>query len=65
MAARAGRFAHLPDGRMNYAYQLDSGLYAAFLRRLAEADGATRIEGRIARGARWRKRRDRRTAPGW
>jgi tryptophan halogenase len=25
MAARAGRFAHLPDGRMNYAYQLDPG----------------------------------------
>ncbi len=49
MAAQAGRFAHLPDGRMNYAYQLDSGRYAAFLRRLAEGDGATRIEGRIAR----------------
>ncbi|MGL6043595.1 MAG: tryptophan halogenase family protein, partial [Sandaracinobacteroides sp.] len=47
-AALAGKFAHLPDERMNYAYQLDSGLYAAFLRKRAEAQGATRIEGRIA-----------------
>ena len=48
-AALAGKFAHLPDDRMSYAYQLDSGLYAAFLRRRAEADGASRVEGRIAR----------------
>lgn len=47
-AAYANRFSHLPDNRMNYAYQLDSTRYAAFLRRLAEADGAQRIEGRIA-----------------
>ncbi|MDT0508511.1 tryptophan halogenase family protein [Novosphingobium sp. MMS21-SN21R] len=47
-AAEAGRFAHLPDDRMNYAYQLDSGLYAKFLRRMAEADGTVRIEGKIA-----------------
>lgn len=46
-AALAGKFAHLPDERMNYAYQLDSFLYAAFLRKRAEADGTTRIEGRI------------------
>ena len=48
-AAEAGKFAHLPDDRMNYAYQLDSGLYAKFLRTMAEADGTTRIEGKIAR----------------
>ena len=48
-AALEGKFAHLPEDRMNYAYQLDSGLYAAFLRGIAEADGAKRIEGRIAR----------------
>ncbi|MGV3512869.1 MAG: tryptophan halogenase family protein [Novosphingobium sp.] len=48
-AAEAGKFAHLPDDRMNYAYQLDSGLYAKFLRSMAEADGTTRIEGKIAR----------------
>lgn len=46
-AALDGKFAHLPDDKMNYAYQLDSGLYAAFLRKRAESDGATRIEGRI------------------
>lgn len=48
-AALDGRFAHLPDDRMNYAYQLDSTLYAKFLRTMAEADGTTRIEGKIAR----------------
>jgi tryptophan halogenase len=48
-AAYAGKFSHLPENRMNYAYQLDSTLYAAFLRKLAEADGAVRVEGRIAR----------------
>ena len=48
VAALRGKFAHLPDDRMNYAYQLDSGLYAAFLRTMAEADGTHRVEGRIA-----------------
>ncbi|MEO6224861.1 MAG: tryptophan halogenase family protein [Sphingomicrobium sp.] len=47
-AALAGKFAHLPDDRLNYAYQLDSALYARFLRTMAEADGARRIEGKIA-----------------
>lgn len=47
-AALAGKFAHLPDDRLNYAYQLDSGLYAKFLRGMAERDGAVRIEGKIA-----------------
>jgi tryptophan halogenase len=47
-AAYAGKFAHLPDGQMNYAYQLDSTLYARFLRAVAEADAAKRIEGKIA-----------------
>ena len=48
IAAREGKFAHLPDDRMNYAYQLDSALYGRFLRRMAEADGTRRIEGKIA-----------------
>ena len=48
IAARENRFAHLPDDGVNYAYQLDSALYARFLRSMAEADGATRVEGRIA-----------------
>ena len=48
IAALQGKFAHLPDDRMNYAYQLDSGLYAKFLRAMAEADGTKRVEGKIA-----------------
>lgn len=46
-AAFAGKFTHLPDSRLNYAYHIDAGRYAAFLRQLAEADGAVRIEGKI------------------
>jgi tryptophan halogenase len=51
--ARAGKFAHpSPDRRLiqstfDYAYHFDAGLYAAFLRRFAEARGVTRIEGRV------------------
>ena len=51
--AKAGRFAHPePDRRkiqstFDYAYHFDAGLYAAFLRRLSEARGVTRIEGRV------------------
>ncbi|MBO9622719.1 MAG: tryptophan 7-halogenase [Sphingomonas sp.] len=49
IAALQGKFGHLPEDRMNYAYQLDSGLYARFLRAMAEGDGTKRIEGKIAR----------------
>ncbi|MGT2515376.1 tryptophan halogenase family protein [Sphingomonas panni] len=49
VAALQGRFAHLPNDATNYAYQLDSGRYAQFLRTMAERDGTRRIEGRIAR----------------
>ena len=48
LAAHAGKFAHLPDNRINYAYQLDATRYAAFLRGLAETDGCRRVEGKIA-----------------
>ncbi len=48
-AAMQGRFAHLPGDQANYAYQLDSGLYAKFLRAMAEKDGTKRVEGKIAR----------------
>ena len=48
IAAREGRFAHRPDDPNNYAYQLDSTLYAKFLRGMAERAGTQRIEGRIA-----------------
>jgi tryptophan halogenase len=53
VAARHRRFAPPPgDPRsplagLDYAYHFDAGLYAAFLRARAEAQGATRIEGRI------------------
>jgi len=48
-AALEGKFAHLPDERMNYSYHIDSGRYAAFLRQRAEGDGAKRAEGKIVR----------------
>jgi tryptophan halogenase len=47
VAAMAGKFAHLPNDGTNYAYQLDSGLYARFLRQMAEGDGTVRVEGKI------------------
>jgi tryptophan halogenase len=51
--AKAQRFTHpSPDRRLiqstfDYAYHFDAGLYAAFLRRFAEARGVTRAEGRV------------------
>ncbi|WP_277979063.1 tryptophan halogenase family protein [Sphingomonas phyllosphaerae] len=54
VAGLQGRFAHprpdqpgSPLSKLGYAFQFDAGLYARFLRRLAEANGARRIEGRI------------------
>ena len=49
VAGLQGKFAHLPDNAMNYAYHVDATLYGRYLRGLAEADGARRIEGRIER----------------
>jgi tryptophan 7-halogenase len=53
VAARAGKMQHgkprtwdaLPD--MPYAYHFDAGLFAAYLRKLAEARGVERIEGKV------------------
>lgn len=42
------RFALGGETALNYAYHLDAGAYAQFLRRIAETDGATRREGKIA-----------------
>lgn len=47
-AALQNRFAHLPRGGMNYAFHIDAGLYAKFLRRFSEGYGVERIEGKIA-----------------
>ncbi len=55
--AKAGKFAHpLPDRRQiqstyDYAYHFDAVLYAAFLRKYAEARGVTRIEGKVVDAA--------------
>ncbi len=52
-AARAGRFARPAASAQSvvreiaYAYHFDAGLYAVYLRRLAERQGVTRIEGQI------------------
>ena len=47
VASLANRFAHLPRDGMNYAFHLDAGLYAKFLRRFSEGYGVRRIEGKI------------------
>ncbi|PLK24567.1 tryptophan halogenase [Porphyrobacter sp. TH134] len=52
-AARSGRFARPAAGAQSlvkelaYAYHFDAGLYAAYLRRLAERQGICRVEGTI------------------
>lgn len=46
-AAEAGRFATAPDSDINFAYHLDAGLYARFLREFSERHGVRRVEGRI------------------
>ncbi len=47
-AGLQNRFAHLPKNGMNYAYHMDAGRYAKFLRRFSERHGVQRVEGRIA-----------------
>jgi tryptophan halogenase len=53
VACRQGRFGRpRPDDRiplppLSYAYHFDAGLYARFLRRVAEGYGLRRIEGKI------------------
>lgn len=54
MAARQGRFARMgriPNTNLDgiaYAFHFDAGLYAAYLRKLAETAGVVRTEGKIA-----------------
>ena len=53
VAAALGRYARpgpgtpLPLSQLAYAFHFDAGLYAQFLRGIAEAGGVTRIEGKI------------------
>ncbi|QBE63826.1 tryptophan halogenase family protein [Pseudoduganella lutea] len=47
-AGLQNRFAHLPNNGMNYAYHMDAGRYAKFLRRFSERFGVQRVEGKIA-----------------
>ncbi len=46
-AAEAGKFATSDKSSLNYAYHLDSSLYAKYLRKRSEAQGVTRTEGLI------------------
>jgi tryptophan 7-halogenase len=48
VAAYANRFAHVPRNGLNYAYHLDAGRYARYLRAMSESHGVQRIEGKIA-----------------
>lgn len=56
MAAKAGKYMppqpnqpNSPLARLGYAFQFDAGLYARYLRRLAEQQGVRRTEGKIVR----------------
>lgn len=47
-AGEAGKFETGPEAKLNYAYHLDAGRYARYLRGISEAAGLRRIEGRIS-----------------
>ena len=54
MAGKAGKMAwprpdqpNSPLSKLAYAFQFDAARYAKYLRKLAEAQGVTRVEGRI------------------
>jgi tryptophan halogenase len=47
VAAKQDKFAVVPKNMLNYAYHIDAGLYAKFLRNLAEKHGVKRVEGKV------------------
>lgn len=47
-AAKQHKFGKTDKSTINYAYHLDAGRYARFLRKFSEDLGAVRIEGKIA-----------------
>ncbi|MED5355244.1 MAG: tryptophan halogenase family protein [Pseudomonadota bacterium] len=47
-AAEAERFAITSENKLNYAYHLDASKYGVYLRKMAEASGVTRVEGKIS-----------------
>ena len=47
VAAQQNRFAVLSNMTLNYAYHIDAGRYAGFLRQIAETHGVNRVEGKI------------------
>ncbi|HEX8064653.1 MAG TPA: tryptophan halogenase family protein [Allosphingosinicella sp.] len=49
--ARPGPDARLPLSQLLHAFHFDAGLYARFLRVRAEADGVSRVEGKIVDAA--------------
>lgn len=46
-AALHNKFAHMSGSTLTYAYHIDAGFYAQFLRNIAEKAGAIRIEGKV------------------
>lgn len=47
VASRGDQFSLQTQPQVNYAYHFDAGLYAKFLRRIAEGHGLRRVEGKI------------------
>ena len=47
VAAKESKFAILSNQPLNYAYHIDAGRYAGFLRGIAEKHGVSRVEGKI------------------
>lgn len=47
VAAKESKFAIVSNQPLNYAYHIDAGRYAGFLRGIAEKHGVSRVEGKI------------------